>query len=646
MASPFRSRTPNPKRDEVRWRSQRNPLNNLQGSIPNTPPRSFLTEYDDNEEDCLDIRQVDHDAIINDLEIKNLSRGYSAQDPGSSHQARDPLFERQEEEEEEDDFGEYDEVEWLVNNPAAESRQRILAHNRHQPPVERKENQSWQQHILTYVVEGWIGKMIMKPVAFVLFMLFWIIKEPIIRVITFLTMIVSAVLVDPIVYLSSCFSRSEQQWMPAIETRHKIAHLLTVTMLTCGALFYLFTQPSRALEWLQQQQQSISFIPSSTASFFNIPPAVESTHSSDIFRRLAQVENQVGRLKKNTDQKLNRLSEQAKQFDQTHQKIWSAIDQQKTQLALVEKKISQEIHHAMANQLPDMLLVHTDQNGKMTPSPQFYQYLKDNLSWSSFLKHNEAAIADYMRGEMTAYLEQQKKEGAIVSKERFMKLLANDLSQQMNHQQTNHQQAKQQEGVQQANLDQLVERAIQRYHQDLLNTPDFALYSRGAFILHGRTSPTYIKIPNWMQVSRRLLGLPSLHSQPENAIFPAIYAGQCWSMATQQGTLGIMLSQRIYIQSVTIEHPTREVLLDSIDSAPQSVEFYGIDHYTPFSGDLVLLGKGYYDINKNQSLQTFDIYMPTRSFQAVMVKVRTNWGNPNHTDLYRVRFHGIPAIDN
>ncbi|KAI8375147.1 UNC-like C-terminal-domain-containing protein [Blakeslea trispora] len=648
MSSPLTytsSRTPNPKYSEGRqiYSQYRSPFpaNGFHGSIPNTPPKSFLTEYDGPEENCLDIRQVDHDAIINDLEIKNLSRNHSFHDRNSSHQ-KDPLFDLSEQEDGDDEFGEFDEVERLVNNPLAESRLSMLAQLYEQDSPEfsaladKEGHVSWLQKLLVYVIEGWIGKTIIKPIAFVLFMLFWIIKEPIIRVITFLTMIVSAVLIDPLVYFSSLLPHF-QQWMPTLETRHRIAHVLTITMLTCASLYYLFTQPSHALGWIQHQQfpSFQAMLPPSYFRTAEYPASVPDF--SGIHKRLAQVENQFGQLKKHTDTELSRLQsslhKQSKHHEQIHRKVWSALDQQQAQLDTLQKRISQDVRQAMANQLPEMILVHTDQHGRMTLSPQFYQHLKDNMSWSRFLEQNEAAISDYMRGKMDAYLEQQKKEGAIISKERFMKLLANDLTQQHASRKLNTE----------ASVGQLVEQAIQRYHQDVLNTPDFALYSRGGFILHSKTSHTYDRMPSWMQVTRKMLGLVALRNQPENAIHPAIHVGQCWSMAGQEGTLGIMLSEPIYVQSVTLEHPSPQVLLDKIDSAPQLVEFYGLEDATSRSGNLVFLGKAYYDINKQDAVQTFDVYMPTRPFQAVIVKIKSNWGNTRHTDLYRVRFHGIPA---
>jgi hypothetical protein len=192
------------------------------------------------------------------------------------------------------------------------------------------------------------------------------------------------------------------------------------------------------------------------------------------------------------------------------------------------------------------------------------------------------------------------------------------------------------------------------YHQDVLNTADFALGYRGARIIYSLTSDTYHPLPAWLQSLRYFAGLPDdiYYHGPEMALTPQAHAGECWYMYDQEGTLGIRLSKPIIVKAVTVEYPSPNVMLDEMQSAPKEMELFGIPNYPSSTEEQVSLVKFQYDINTSSSIQTFD--MPVnidgsgssdrgQVFQAVLLKIHSNWGNKERTDIYRVRIHGVPA---
>lgn len=204
----------------------------------------------------------------------------------------------------------------------------------------------------------------------------------------------------------------------------------------------------------------------------------------------------------------------------------------------------------------------------------------------------------------------------------------------------------------------VVEFELSKYHQDLLNTADFALGSRGGRIIHSITSSTYHSSPAWLQSIRHAAAYSDNYSKPEMAIFPDIHAGECWSMRGQEGTLGILLSETIHVKAITVEHPSQEVLRNKIHHAPKEMELFGILKYPSSMKELVPLVKFEYNIHAQKHLQTFQVPAAAEEnlaeggegtgdnnmFKAVVLKIYSNWGNEEHTDIYRIRIHGEPTF--
>lgn len=192
-------------------------------------------------------------------------------------------------------------------------------------------------------------------------------------------------------------------------------------------------------------------------------------------------------------------------------------------------------------------------------------------------------------------------------------------------------------------IELLIQSALEKYHQDVLNAADYALISRDASILYSITSPTYYHSPAWQQSIFRFVGLVLDSNSPELAISPQTHVGKCWSMEGNNGTLGIVLSEPIMIDGITIEYPSRSLMKDNMQHAPQSIELLGIENYPKRPRKMKSLGAIEYDVSADATIQTFQIDS-LDTYKAVQIKVHSNWGSLNYTDIYRIRIHGQPHL--
>lgn len=188
---------------------------------------------------------------------------------------------------------------------------------------------------------------------------------------------------------------------------------------------------------------------------------------------------------------------------------------------------------------------------------------------------------------------------------------------------------------------------------------DFALAIRGARYIPQYTSATFERQIRWPLTRwiRRLTSIGSTYQPPVLlALLPDNNAGQCWPMQGSNGTLGVQLSQSIYIDSITIEHVARGLAVN-MSSAPKDVDVWGLqDIHIPAagsarlpwmpggeSGNALYLGSFRYDIMKMKPAQTFTVDVRrTIPFKGVIFRFLNNWGNEDYTCIYRVKVHGKP----
>lgn len=191
--------------------------------------------------------------------------------------------------------------------------------------------------------------------------------------------------------------------------------------------------------------------------------------------------------------------------------------------------------------------------------------------------------------------------------------------------------------------EQMIQTAISVYHQDVLNRADYALIRRDARIISRLTSHTYDKYPVWIQSIQGFFAVTPTGNSPSEAISPETNIGECWTMYGTKGTLGIKLSEPIIIESITIDHPSFNIMAGDMTKAPRKIELYGIRHVAGTT-QKVYLGEAEYDIHNDYTVQTFDMNVNQKNpFNIAQVHILSNWGNPDCTEVYRVRIHGTPS---
>jgi hypothetical protein len=167
---------------------------------------------------------------------------------------------------------------------------------------------------------------------------------------------------------------------------------------------------------------------------------------------------------------------------------------------------------------------------------------------------------------------------------------------------------------------------------------DYAMSSRGATVLTQWTSPTFSPF------SKSWWSKWYSPSSPKAALIPGMHAGQCWPMKGDHGSLGIRLAEPIVVQAISVDHPNRAVLANQVSSAPKHMEVWGLTRlHDDGDNPTVFLGSFTFDITASTTRQTFDLDGASPlAFPGVIVRIRSNWGNTQHTCLYRVGIHGTP----
>ncbi|NWV35317.1 SPAG4 protein, partial [Grantiella picta] len=124
-----------------------------------------------------------------------------------------------------------------------------------------------------------------------------------------------------------------------------------------------------------------------------------------------------------------------------------------------------------------------------------------------------------------------------------------------------------------------------------------------------------------------------------------VFPGNCWAFRGHQGQVVIKLPVRVHLTAITVQHITKE---DSpsgtVISAPKDIAVFVSLLGTSVDADReeeTLLGMFTYNVEKEPK-QTFllkKMLLP-RAFSHVKLLVKSNWGNPWYTCIYRVQVHG------
>ncbi|OXB52689.1 hypothetical protein ASZ78_013940 [Callipepla squamata] len=161
-----------------------------------------------------------------------------------------------------------------------------------------------------------------------------------------------------------------------------------------------------------------------------------------------------------------------------------------------------------------------------------------------------------------------------------------------------------------------------------------SLIISGATIDVQRTSQTY-EFKNWYC---KLFSLFTSVNHPDTLLQPTVSPGECWPMEGHQGQVVIRLPAEILPTCVTVQHIFQEMSPSStVGSAPKDVAVSGLD---PDREEEFLLGSFTFDVAE-EPIQTFLLKNnPPRSFRYIKFLVKSNWGNPAYTCIYRVMVHG------
>lgn len=253
----------------------------------------------------------------------------------------------------------------------------------------------------------------------------------------------------------------------------------------------------------------------------------------------------------------------------------------------------------------------------------------------------------------------------------------------------------------------LITQLIEESLDDDTLKPDYALYSAGARIIHGLTTPTYRRGHSntvWGRLNIFGRKTATTGRPPEMVLTPDVHAGECWAMSGNQGLIAIRLARPIVVKAVTIEHADSRVVFD-IGSAPREIEVWSFDEQhaddnglghlegvvssprwapsnkderaldnldddqadeefsgtkiegrwwreeAPYPGARLLTMAEYRTKDASDASaqrwtrrQTFSVpAFKQRLSSSVLLRINSNWGHPEFTCLYRVQVHGHPS---
>ncbi|NXN77935.1 SUN2 protein, partial [Bombycilla garrulus] len=126
--------------------------------------------------------------------------------------------------------------------------------------------------------------------------------------------------------------------------------------------------------------------------------------------------------------------------------------------------------------------------------------------------------------------------------------------------------------------------------------------------------------------------------------------GNCWAFKGHQGQVVIRLPARVHLTAITVQHITKDASPSgTIISAPKDIAVF-VSLLGTSGGDLALggdreeetlLGMFTYNVEKDP-VQTFPLkkMLLPKAFSHVKLLVKSNWGNPWYTCIYRVKVHG------
>ncbi|KAK9829803.1 hypothetical protein WJX72_007987 [[Myrmecia] bisecta] len=203
----------------------------------------------------------------------------------------------------------------------------------------------------------------------------------------------------------------------------------------------------------------------------------------------------------------------------------------------------------------------------------------------------------------------------------------------------------------------IVHEALEALEIDHVGLPDYALHSAGGKVVgHSPVSRSGLLNLSPLQVAYYRLrsmipGLPSpLHPRANELILsPGRLPGQCLALNGSEGQVDVQLRTDMAPIAVTLEYAPKALAFDT-SSAPRAFRVMGYrgreyvkERLSGKHPTAWLLAEGLqYDVD-GPAVQMFAVHPPPQTVDRVRVQVDSNWGNADHTCLYRVRVHGQAA---
>ncbi|KAM6369974.1 sperm-associated antigen 4 protein-like [Pluvialis apricaria] len=188
-------------------------------------------------------------------------------------------------------------------------------------------------------------------------------------------------------------------------------------------------------------------------------------------------------------------------------------------------------------------------------------------------------------------------------------------------------------------LEEVKQAVLKRSSEVYVEVSDWALQSSGASIDMQGTSETYDCKEDWVCRFFEYFRTPRT---PHLILQPDVSPGKCWPFPGHQGQVVIRLPARVHLTAVTVQHISKEASpLGTVTNAPRDIAVFGVD---VDGEEETLLGMFTYDVAK-EPIQTFPLKnapLP-RAFSYVKLLVKSNWGDPKYTCIYRVQVHGKMA---
>jgi hypothetical protein len=208
-------------------------------------------------------------------------------------------------------------------------------------------------------------------------------------------------------------------------------------------------------------------------------------------------------------------------------------------------------------------------------------------------------------------------------------------------------------GSSMSSIRMMVEGRLAVERADQTGNIDYAAIYNGAAVIRSGDRATTPALVNKLPLFNRIAALLSLRFYGHDAeialtpTYPRDALGQCWAFekASEKysgfGTLSVRLAKPVFVTSISIEHPPKEVT-DRVNTAIRSFRVFGFEG-SDAQGKAWPIGDFEYMIGE-ETRQEFDVEdevgkADVPKLQSISIAVDSNWGT-SYACLYRFRVFG------